>query len=76
MRRLTKEHLEKYLQRLRRLAFVKKAEVRLRTSAPSAEGPDGVLSLQTPRSTHLLDLEVKRAHVTYAVVDAVIGGYK
>jgi hypothetical protein len=76
MRQRTKEHLEKYLQHLRGLTFVKQAEVRLSPRARPAEGPDGVLSLQTPRSTHHLDLEVKRAHVTYAVVDAVIGGYK
>jgi hypothetical protein len=76
MRRLTEKHLERYLQHLRHLAFVRTARVRLRTTDPPAEGADGVLSIQSPRSTHLFDLEVKRAHVTYAVVDAVIGRHK
>jgi hypothetical protein len=76
MRRLSKEYLEKYLQHLRHLAFVKKAEVHLHPSTFPDDRADGVLSLKTPKSTHLFDLEVKQAHVTYAVVDAAIGRRK
>jgi hypothetical protein len=74
--RPAEEDLGRYLLRLRGLAFVKKAGASLRTNAVSHEEADGVLSLQSPKSTHLFDLEVKPAPLTYAVADAAIARHK
>jgi hypothetical protein len=76
MPKLHEEHLEKYLQQLRRLAFVKKADVRLHQRPQSDAKADGVLAIHTPQSTHHFDLEIKRAPVTSAAIDAVIGRYE
>jgi hypothetical protein len=47
----------------------------MRTSV-SIEKADGILAIRTPRSTHHFDLEIKRAPVTSAVIDAFIGRYE
>jgi hypothetical protein len=73
MRQLSEEYIEKYLQHLRGLAFVKQAEVRLHPRPQKTEKGDGILSIKTPQSTHLFDLEIKRSPTTYATIDAVIG---
>jgi hypothetical protein len=73
MRQVREEHVEKYLQHLRGLAFVKQARVRLHPGLKTAEGVDGILSIKTPHSTHHFDLDIKRSPGTYAAIDAVIG---
>lgn len=76
MRQLTEDYTERSLQHLRHVAFVRQAEVRLHPSPQTTERADGVLSIKTPQSTHLFDLEIKRSPVTYAVIDAVIGRHE
>lgn len=76
MPQLSEEHLAKYLEQLRRLAFVKKVEIRLRHDPQSDEKADGVLSIKTSQSTHRFDLEIKRSPVSSAVIDAVIGRHQ
>ncbi len=73
---LKREHLETYLAHLRRLAFVRKADIRFKQNEGVDVGTDGLLRLQTSQSTHLFDLEFKRAHVTYAVVQAIMARHK
>jgi len=76
MPRRHEERLEEYLERLRSLAFVKKAEVRLHQRRQSDVKADGVLAIHTPHSTHHFDLEIKRTPVTSAAIDAVIDRYE
>jgi len=73
MRPLSEEHVERYLQQLRALPFVKKAEIHLQPRSKTAASGDGVLSIKTPHSIHHFDLEIKRSPTTYAAIDAVIG---
>ena len=70
------EHLVKYLEQLRRLAFIKKADVRLHQRPQSDAKADGVLTIHTPHSTYHFDLEIKRAPVTSTAIVAVIGRYE
>ncbi len=73
MRQLSEDHVEKYLQHLRGLPFVKQAEVRVPIHPKTAASGDGTLSIKTPHSTHHFDLEIKRSPTTYGAIDAVIG---
>jgi len=76
MRQLSEEPVEKYLRQLRDLPFVKQAEVLLQPRPKTTASVDGVLTIKTPHSTHLFDLEIKRSPVTYAVIGAVIGRHE
>jgi hypothetical protein len=73
MRPLSEDHGERYLQRLRGLPFVKKAEIHLQPRPKTTASVDGTLSIKTPHSTQHFDLEIKRSPTTYAAIDAVIG---
>ena len=73
MRPLSEQHVERYLQHLRGLPFVKKAEIHLQPRPKTTASGDGTLSIKAPHSTHHFDLEIKRSPTTYAAIDAVIG---
>ena len=70
MKALEPRGLERYLNRLRELPFVKRAEVR--ELVRRGQGPDAVLRITTPHGVHELLAEVKRTHLTYALVDGVL----
>lgn len=69
MKALELRNLERYLDRLRELPFVKRAKVR---EVRRGEGADVILRITMPRGTHELLAEVKRTHLTYALVDGVL----
>jgi len=61
---------ERHLRYLRSLPFVK--EVQVDTKSRRGEGTDAILRIRSPKGLHLVDLVVKSAQVSYAVVDATI----
>lgn len=67
------ERLEPYLGRLRGLPFVKGLTVDLERATPAGIIPDARIRLRTPKREFTFWAELKRTHLTRALVDGLLG---
>ncbi len=70
--RETAQYLEPYLTRLRTFPFVEGAAVARAEARMGNLRADAILRLRTTRGVHELFLEIKRTHLTRAVVDGLL----
>jgi hypothetical protein len=64
--------VDRYLTHLRGLPFVRRAEIRNGGPGWGPYRPDAVLTLRAPQGSHELLVEIKRTHLTYALVDGML----
>ena len=64
--------VDRYLTHLRALPFVRRAAIRNAGAGQGPYRPDAVLTLRAPQGRHELLVELKRTHLTYALVDGML----